>query len=349
MNSGEIVSIDFMIKILASIEECVESIALKLATDSIDGKCLHDFFSPLRLLDCRFLRTPLPAFGNHWSASSLAVEKIYSKLTSAENAISAAASVDLSELLTADHLQPPSFAVIRNWLKSVTISRIAEVGEIDGSIFSPLKLVLILPTAMIQAIMNGEIADFSSFPQGQVNFALTLASAIHKIGHWIRQNCFETWSIPLSLMITPLTRAQVAFTPKCPLTFKGGLLHWHNQSYIAGTTLLSSIVPFEVLSLAQRQKAIVFDLQMSIRDIAGLRSKDCLEHGWQYLRHLPVPPIAVNCYPALMTTIDADGMEADISGDTDWNEDSTKPITKKLPPINIQVAGYDISVKPTKD
>ena len=61
VDSGEIVGIDFMVRILANIEECVEMISLRLATDSIDGKCLHNFFSPLRLLDCRFLRCPLPA------------------------------------------------------------------------------------------------------------------------------------------------------------------------------------------------------------------------------------------------------------------------------------------------
>ena len=51
-------------------------ISLRLATDSTDGKCLHNFFSPLRLLDCRFLRCPLPAIEKHWSAGSLAVEKL---------------------------------------------------------------------------------------------------------------------------------------------------------------------------------------------------------------------------------------------------------------------------------
>ena len=70
VDSGEIVSIDFMVRILTNIEECVEMISLRLATDSTDGKCLHNFFSPLRLLDCRFLRCPLPAIEKHWSAGS---------------------------------------------------------------------------------------------------------------------------------------------------------------------------------------------------------------------------------------------------------------------------------------
>ena len=49
VDSGEIASIDFMIKILANIEECVEMISLRLATDSIDGNCLHN---SLALFDC---------------------------------------------------------------------------------------------------------------------------------------------------------------------------------------------------------------------------------------------------------------------------------------------------------
>ena len=101
-DSGEIASIDFMIKILANIEECVEMISLRLATDSIDRKYLHNFFSPLRLLDCRFLRCPLPQIERYWSASSLAIEKIYSLLTSANTAIANVASIDLSSLLTAN-------------------------------------------------------------------------------------------------------------------------------------------------------------------------------------------------------------------------------------------------------
>ena len=55
--------------------------------------------------------------------------------------------------------------------------------------------------------------------------------------------------------------------------------------------------------------------------------------------HLPVPPIAANCDPALMSTIDADGLESDIAGDHDWNEDS-KGVAKKLPPIDITVARW---------
>ena len=45
-----------------------------------------------------------------------------------------------------------------------------------------------------------------------------------------------------------------------------------------------------------------------------------------------------------MSTIDADGLEADIPGNCDWNEES-KGIAKKLPPIDIAVAGYAITVK----
>ena len=344
VDSGEIASIDFMITILANIEECVEMISLRLAADSIDGKCLHNFFSPLRLLDCRFLRCPLPQIERHWSASSLAIEKIYSLLTSANTAIANVTSIDLSSLLTANYLQPPSFGMISHWLKEVIVTKIATVEDIEGANFSPLKMVLILPTAMIRSIVSGEIVDFSAFPQTQVNFALTLAGALHKIGHWIRQNCFPSWNVPLSMMIAPLTRAQTSFIAKDPISFRGGLLHWHNQAFVCATTLLSSVVPFETFTLAQRNKSIVFDLKMSLRDIAGYFSRDCTEHNWVYLRHLPVPPIAANCYPALMSTIDADGLESDIAGDHDWKEDS-KGVAKKLPPIDITVAGYSISVK----
>ena len=333
VDSGEIVGIDFMVRILANMEECVEMISLRLATDSIDGKCLHNFFSPLRLLDCRFLRCPLPAIEKHWSAGSLAVEKLYRQLHTAAIANT-----------TADYLQPPSFGMIRNWLRDVIVTKVAIVEDIEEALFSPLKMVLILPTAMIQAIVSGEIVDFSAFPQTQVNFALTLAGALHKIGHWVRQNCFPSWNVPLSMMIAPLVHSQTSFIAKDPLTFRGGLLHWHNQSYICATTLLSSIVPFGTLSLAQRNKSIVFDLKMSLRDIAGYFNRDCTEHNWVHLRHLPAPPIAANCYPALMSTIDADGLEADIPGDCDWNEES-KGIAKKLPPIDTAVAGYAITVK----
>ena len=188
VDSGEIVSIDFMVRILTNIEECVEMITLRLATDSPDGKCLHNFVNPLRLLDCRFLRSPLPAIEKHWSASSLAVEKLYQQLHTA--VIANTTSIDISPLLTADYLQPPSFGMISNWLKEVIVTKVATVEDIEDALFSPLKMVLILPTAMIQAIVSGETVDFSAFPQTQVNFALTLAGALHKIGHWIRQNCF---------------------------------------------------------------------------------------------------------------------------------------------------------------
>ena len=342
VDSGEIVSIDFMVRILTNIEECVEMITLRLATDSPDGECLHNFFNPLRLLDCRFLRSPLPAIEKHWSASSLAVEKLYRQVHTA--AIANTTSIDISPLLTADYLQPPSFGMIRNWLRDVMVTKVAIAEDIEDASFSPLKMVLILPTAMIQAIVSGETVDFSAFPQTQVNFALTLAGALHKIGHWIRQNCFPSWNVPLSMMIAPLVQSQTSFIAKDPLTFRGGLLHWHNQSYVCATTLLSSIVPFGTLSLAQRNKSIVFDLKMSLRDIAGYFNRDCTEQNWVYLRHLPVPPIAANCYPASMSTIDADGLEADIPGDCGWNQES-KGIAKKMPPIDITVAGYAITVK----
>ncbi len=179
----DITSIDFMIKILASIEEAIEMLALRLATDSIDGKALHNFFSPLRLLDCRFLRCPLPQIEPHWSAGSLAIEKLYKTLTTANSAIANATSIDISSLLTADYLQPPSFAMISHWLKEVIVTKVATVENIDEANFSPLKMVLILPTAMIQSIASGDIVDFSAFPQAQINFALTLAGALHKVGH----------------------------------------------------------------------------------------------------------------------------------------------------------------------
>ena len=252
VDSGEIVSIDFMVRILTNIEECVEMISLRLATDSTDGKCLHNFFNPLRLLDCRFLRCPLPAIEKHWSAGSLAVEKLYRQLHTA--AIANTTSIDISPLLTADYLQPPSFGMIRNWLRDVMVTKVAIVEDIEDASFSPLKMVLILPTAMIQAIVSGETVDFSAFPQTQVNFALTLAGALHKIGHWIRQNCFPSWNVPLSMMIAPLVQSQTSFIAKDPLTFRGGLLHWHNQSYVCATTLLSSIVPFGTLSCTKEQK-----------------------------------------------------------------------------------------------
>ena len=165
-------------------------------------------------------------------------------------AIANTTSIDISPLLTADYLQPPSFGMIRNWLRNGMGIKVAIVEDIEDISFSPLKMVLILPTAMIQAIVSGEIVDFAAFPQTQINFALTLAGALHKIGHWIRQNCFPSWNVSLSMMIAPLVQSQTSFIAKGPLTFRGGLLHWHNQNYVCATILLSSIVPFGILSLA---------------------------------------------------------------------------------------------------
>ena len=234
--------------------------------------------------------------------------------------------------------------MISHWLKEVIETKIATIEDIEGANFSPLKMLLILPTAMIQSIVSDEIGDFSAFPQTQVNFALTFAGALHKIGHWIRQNYFPSWNVPLSMMIASLTRAPTSFIAKDPISFRGRLLHWRNQSFVCISILLSSVVPFEIFRLAQRNKSIAFDLKISLRDIAGYFNRDCTEHNWVCLRHLPVPPIAANCYPALMSTIDTDGLESDIAGDHDWNEDS-KGVAKKLPPIDITVTGYSISVK----
>ena len=58
------------------------------------------------------------------------------------------------------------------------MTKIATVEDIEGANFSPLKMVLILPTAMIQSIVSGEIVDFSAFPQTQVNFALTCTAGL---------------------------------------------------------------------------------------------------------------------------------------------------------------------------
>ena len=39
----------------------------------------------------------------------------------------------------------------------------------------------------------------------------------------------------------------------------------------------------------------------------GLRQPDCREHGWQFLRHVPIPRIGVNAFPAALVGIAEDG------------------------------------------
>ena len=73
----------------------------------------------------------MPQIERHWSASSLAIEKIYSLLTSVNTAIANVKSIDLSSLLTANYLQPPSFGMISHWLKEVIATKIATVEELS--------------------------------------------------------------------------------------------------------------------------------------------------------------------------------------------------------------------------
>ena len=64
-----------------------------------------------------------------------------------------------------------------------------------------------LPARLILTILEGTEVDMEEiFPLGQVNFALTLPSALYKLAHWARQSCFADWSAGLSLMVSPLTK-----------------------------------------------------------------------------------------------------------------------------------------------
>ena len=143
------------------------------------------------------------------------------------------------------------------------------------------------------------------------------------------------------MMIAPLTRAQTSFIAKDPISFRGGLLHWHNQSFVCATTWLFSVVPFETFTLAQRNKSIVFDLKMSLRDIAGYFSRDCMEHNWVYLRHFAGAPDCCKLLPC----IDVHQSPPLVLMDLSPTLPEIMIVAKKLPPINITVAGYSISVK----
>ena len=232
VDSGEIVSIDFMVRILTNIEECVEMNTLRLATDSPDGKCLHNFFNPLRLLDCRFLRSPLPAIEKHWSASSLAVEKLYRQLHTA--AIANTTSIDISPLLTADYLQPPSFGMIRNWLRDVMVTKVAIAEDIEDASFSPLKMVLILPTAIIQAIVSGETVDLC-IPAGQFRI---------DIGRCIAQD----WPLDSAELFPKLERAIV--DDDCTIGAVADILHCEGPIDI----------PWRIASLAQSKLRLCHDI-----------------------------------------------------------------------------------------
>ena len=150
-------------------------------------------------------------------------------------------------------------------------------------------MVLILPTAMIQRIVSGEIVDFFCIPADPGQFCIDFGRGIA-----------QDWTLDSAELFSKLERAIV--DDDCAIDACTDILHCEGSNFIPWwiAPLAQSVIRVPLHCCPQLchlkpshwhrgTKALSFDLKMSLRDIAEYFSRDCTEHNWVYLRHCRCP------------------------------------------------------------
>ena len=103
---------------------------------------------------------------------------------------------------------------------------------------------------MLQRFVSGssfEMDLMNMIGYGQLNLSFIIFGALSKLCHWYRQGrAVQNWTQSIGLLIFHPTIGQVVPIYKDPLTGKAGLLNYHNQSFVPGSTLLTTIFEWQL-------------------------------------------------------------------------------------------------------
>ena len=179
---------------------------------------------------------------------------------------------------------------------------------------------------------------------GQLNLSFIVFGALSKLCHWYRQGrAVQNWTQSIGLLIFHPIIRQVVPIYKDPLTGKPGLLNFHNQSFVPGSTLLTTISNGNwALTEWQKNHCFLIDAGLSSNTLSYLFSDCAHSHGWKILRHIFIPHILISCFHGTLTDIDDSGMEVDLDG-TGIGPSIASPPT--LPPVRIIIGEREVIVR----
>ena len=130
---------------------------------------------------------------------------------------------------------------------------------------------------------------------------------------------------------------------KDPLTGKGGLLNYHNQSFVPGGTLLTTISNGTwALTEWQKSHCFLIDVGLTISALSYLFSGCAHSHDWKSLRHIFIPHTLTSCFHGTLTDIDDSGMEVDLDGTGIGPSIGSPPA---LPPVRIVIGEREVMVR----
>ena len=199
------------------------------------------------------------------------------------------------------------------WLKQIVSSLIlTSKGTQDSEHeLTDFYWVTVLPLTVIANLVQGMQASIAFLPQFQVNPCCTLATAVSKTCHWLRQGHIDPLA-PLGVMYWRPCIASARSGLKVP-SGKGGQEHWHNCAYVASS--------YCGVVTGGEDGTFSFDLGVNARQLANAYLVDCYSGTayWAVHRHLifPVALSHVQGVPSL-STLD--------------NNDAEEPIARHIEP-----------------
>ena len=121
------------------------------------------------------------------------------------------------------------------WLKQIVSSLTLSSKGLQNSEheLTDFYWVTVLPMTVIENLVSGTAASIAFLPQFQVNPCSTLATAVSKTCHWLRQGHIDPLT-PLGAMYWRPCIASARSALKVP-SGKGGQEHWHNCAYVASS------------------------------------------------------------------------------------------------------------------
>ena len=144
------------------------------------------------------------------------------------------------------------------------------------------------------------------------------------------------WTQNIGLLIFHPSIGQVTPVYKDPTSGKGGLLNYHNQSFVTGSTLLTTIANGKwTLTEWQKNHCFLIDVALSIGTLSFLFGDCSYSHGWKTLRRIFIPQALIPCFHD-------SGMEVDLDGASGVGPSTALPPTV---PVKIVVGDREIIVK----
>ena len=238
-----------MANMLEAIEKAIERLSLAIAEASDGLQTIGTPLEPLQLLKNAYVRSALPTRLAYCHITlriwQLAMEEVNSHVSMNE-------LIGDSPLGMVGHI-----AYAKALCYDCIVHKTPQPVDIDA--LENIWLIVALPMTMINALIDDTEIDWATvLPCGQINRGFSIESALLKLSHWARHGHLETyWSEPIGLIAWRPTKAQLAPQPKPE--GKEGLTNWHNQSYVASSTLTIEEVPL-ALTIQQKLSAVVLGL-----------------------------------------------------------------------------------------